>query len=528
MGEMKNMVINYNKIKALAVIYAIIPIIIFFIGWLNIISALIFTVLAAAAVYFCLKNMSEDDGEFKSINLSKKSIIAIGIIAVVWCFFAGQGGFVHQSSDHTIRNAILRDLISQPWPVTYDGGGSMMSYYIAHWMVPAVMGKLMLAITGSAFAAYLTGNIVLLLWSSIGCFIVLTLVAMITNTRKKSRIFIAIAMFIFFSGLDIVGTLMRKNIGSINGSMHLEWWAGPFQFSSNMTCLYWVYNQTIVPWIILLCLMNERKMKNAALMGILVFPYGPFPFVGIVILCLLKAGVEIYKGIRNKTLPEVFKDILSPQNIIGLIAVAPVYMLYYTSNVMVSSVAGDTGFRVRADFIEAVTSGDFAKFKNYMFWYIAFVVLEAGLYVAVILKRIKKDPVFIGMSISLLFIPLFQIGMSADFAMRVSIPALVYICIMFIRVVMAEIPDWGEYGSFNNCLRHKKFLAVALIVFIIGAVTPCTEIKREFLGTLTTPYSQMMDYFTNESLQSYGKSNFVAADYQKSDFYKYFCKKKTQ
>lgn len=88
---------------------------------------------------------------------------------------------------------------------------------------------------------------------------------------------------------------------------------------------------------------------------------------------------------------------------------------------------------------------------------------------------------------------------------------------------MAEMPEWGEYGSFNNCMRHKKLLAAAFVIFIIGAVTPATEIKREFLGTVTTPYSDIMKHFDESGPMN--ADNFAAKNYKNSYFYKYLCKK---
>ncbi len=526
------MKIGYKNLKILAVLYAFVPIIVFYAGWLNIIAAIVFIALSASAIFFFIKNASHRDGKFKSITLSKKQIIIIAVIAFVWCFMAGQGGFVHQSTDHAARNTIFKNIIAYDWPVTFDNGNVMMCYYIAHWMVPALFGKLALLISGSTRAAYIVGNVALLLWSSLGCFIVLLLTAMITNTGKKPMFFIAIFMFIFFSGLDIVGVLLLKKVNLINGDIHLEWWNKIWmQYSSNTTCLYWVYNQCIVPWIIILCIINETKLKNLALLAILAFPYGPLPFLGIVIICILKAVSVLCKAIKAKNIGAFFKDAFSPQNILGFLAVAPVYMLYYTANVVVASTGAGTsagsgskmGFRVYDKYVAAFKAKDVKTLINYAKWYTIFMILEGGLYAAVVLKRSKPNMVFIGTLISLLIIPVFQLGGSADFCMRVSIPGLVYLCIAFIQVVIAEMPEWGEYGTFSNCVRHKKLLAAALIIFIIGSVTPATEVKRELLGTVSTPYSDIMKHF--DEVDPVSGNNFLAKNYKESDFYKYFGKK---
>lgn len=515
-----NMIIEYRKIKAFAVLYAVLPIIIFFIGWLNIVSTVLFTALAIAAVYFFLKNISDDDGFSKSITLSKKQLILIAVIAFVWCVAAGQGSLVHQTEDHMWRNAVLRDMISHKWPVTYDGGASILSYYITHWMLPAVIGKLVLFLSGSVYAANLAGQIALLLWSSAGIFIVFLLLSMITNVGSRPRVFMAIFLFVFFSGLDIIGILYNKN----TGADHLEWWAGWFQYSSNMTCLYWVYNQTIVSWIMLMCIMNETKLKNFVLFALLVFPYGPFPFVGLAALCLFKVADSVVKAVREKRLPELIKDALSLQNIIIFAAIVPVYLLFYSSNAIVS---GDgTGFRISENFVKAVSSGRFTEIWAYVRHYMWFFILEAGLYAAVILRRSKPSIELIGMIVALLVIPLFRIGTSADFAMRVSIPPLVYLCVRFIQLIMKELPNWGEGESFNDCMKHRKLLIAALLIYFVGTFTPRMEVRRELFATITTPYSEIINYHSTESLQDLTKDNFVAPNYKDSAFYKLMCKKK--
>lgn len=549
------MEISYKKLKFFAVLYAALPIAVFFIGWLNALSAFLFTAMLAAGVYFFYKNLSDEDGEYKSITVSKKALIAVAVIAFIWCILAGQGSFVHQSDDHVMRNAINYDLITKPWPVTYNNGNTMLSYYIAYWMVPSLMGKIVYAVSGSAFAGYLAGNIFLLLWSALGCAITFLLVATVTNTGNRQRIFIAILIFIFFSGLDVVGSLINKSTTAIYSTQHLEWWAGHFQYSSNSTCLFWVYNQTIVPWILTLCIINEKRIHNLAVFGILAFPYGPFPFVGIVILCILKTIAIAVPDIKKKKFIKLVKDVFSLQNILFMVSIATIFILYYKSNLIVaqstssagaaaSAASGGASHGIISSFLTKIihrSGGSFGintvlpqyfashntpEIKRFFSSYVKFIILEFGVYLFFIFKRKKPDLVFTGMVVSLVIIPFFQMGYSADFAMRVSIPALVYVCIMFTRVVLAEIPDWGEYADFYEFARKKKFLIAALIVFMLGTFTSTMEFRREIVKTFATPYSKIADFKTERSLEKHGlPQNFTASNYKQSDFYKYVCKK---
>lgn len=528
--------ISYNTLKSAAILYASVPIIIFFIGWLNIFSAIIFTALLLICLFFFFKNTSIWDAKFKFLEISVTNIIIIAIIAFLWCFLAGQGGFVHQSSDHPYRNAIFQDLISKPWPVTYYNGESMLTYYIAHWLVPATFGKAVFAISGSTFAGYLTGQIILLLWSSLGCFIVLMLVAMITNTGKKPRVILAALMFVMFGGLDIIGITISRDVSRFHNSMDLETWAEQIpssffiRYHSHTSGLFQVYNQVIVSWMLSLCIINEEKIKNMALLGLLMIPFGPIPFVGAVILCLLKASIIIFNKIRKKEYIILLKDIFSTQNIFALLAISPVYLLYYSSSGIVSSLSNSSGnmnFRFSDAIAKAITNHDMPTLKTFAIWYLLAIVLEFLIYAFFISRREKKNPVLIGVTITLMIIPFFQLGNSADFVMRATVPGIVYINIMFIRFVLSEIPDLGKCGKSYSFIKSKPLLVAAIIAYLIGTVAPSTEFRREYIGTLQNKYNPRETYYIHESLESFGgeKRNFMSKYYQESPFYKLLCKK---
>lgn len=526
------MKISYNRIRAAAVLYAVIPIIIFFFGWLSILWAAVFSALLLAAVFFFLKSAGKRDGEKTYAVLSARTLVIIGAIALLWCFLAGQGGFFHQSNDHAIRNAIFRDLIKKPWPVVYEGD-MLLSYYIAHWMPPALLGKLFYAATGSTAVGYGAGNIFLLIWSSIGVYIALLLIVILTFSKKSPHPYAAILLFIFFSGLDIIGTFVT---GRDNNGNHYERWAYFAQFSSVTTCLFWVYNQTIVIWLVTFCILNERSVKNFAFLGLLALPFGPFPFVGIVIICLIKAAVMSVRLIKRGKAGTAFRNIFSPQNILSCAAILPTYYLYYFSNAVMSNEAMhgdekvDASFRVNNILAETAAGGNVKDIVLMVLFYLLFFILEAGLYIAAVMaynkiKKVKNDPAFIGVMAVLLFIPMFKLGAGSDFSMRVSIPPLLYLAVEFIKRFTENIPMRGEFKDLDGFVRKKPWLLAAAVIFFIGSMTACTEFYRETYYTVTDAEAGI-DYYQTESMEELGeKSNFTAKNYKDANFYKYICKK---
>ena len=526
------MKISYDRIRKAAVLYAVIPIIIFFFGWLSVLWAAVFSALLLAAGFFFVKSSGKRDGERTHAVISLKTLIIIGAIALLWCFLAGQGGFFHQSNDHAIRNAIFRDLIKKPWPVVYEDD-MLLSYYIAHWMPPALLGKLFYTATGSAAAGYGAGNIFLFIWSGIGVFLALLLVVILTGSKKNSHPLAAVLLFIFFSGLDIIGTFVT---GRDNNGNHYERWAYFAQFSSVTTCLFWVYNQTIVIWLVTLCILNERSVKNFAFLGLLALPFGPFPFIGIVIICLIKAAVMSVRLIKKGKAGTAFRNIFSPQNILSCAAIMPTYYLYYFSNAIMSNEAVygdkqvDVGFRINNILAETAAGGNAKDIVLMVLFYLFFVILEAGLYIAAIItynkfKKVKTDPAFIGVMAVLMFIPMFKLGSGSDFSMRVSIPPLLYIAVEFIRSFTESIPSKGEIKSLDEFVRKKPWLLAASVIFFIGSMTACTEFYREIYYTATNAETSV-DYYQTESLDELEeKNNFTAKNYTYSNFYKYISKK---
>ena len=536
------MVIKYRSLRFAAVCCCVLAVVIFFWGWLSAGAASVFTALLTAGFAAFIRSAKEDDGEKQSVKISGKCIIALLVISLVWCWLAGQGHFFQQSSDHVYRNAIFHDLIKKPWPVVYENG-SLLSYYIAHWMPPALVGKIVYLISGSVFAGYLTGNIALLLWSAFGCFIVLLLAVLLTSAKGRNHVIIAALMFVFFSGLDWLGTEITGHTSSLG--IHYEWWAEFAQFSSVTTCLFWVFNQAIIPWMITMCIINEKSVKNLAFLGILAFPFGPFPFVGIVFMCLVKGVCIAVK--ERKQLSGVVKNAFSVQNIAAVISVFLPFALYFTSNVMLSSgstsggggsSAASTGFRLHHLLTDA--SADYAGFFGK---YLLFMLLEVGVYLILMHKRIHRNPFFICSMIGLAVTPLFQIGTAYDFAMRVSIPMLTYMAVEFISMVMEMLPEkipmfsvkgiaaaiqkMIDEKSILKNLRKNLLLILSAAVFIIGAVNAKTEFEREILQTFISGFpNPSVEYYYQESLEDFKTvGNFTAKNYTESNFYKYICKK---
>ncbi len=524
--------ISYRKLKYAAVAFAAVQIAGFFFGWLSVVWAVIFTFMLAAAIFFSYRSHSDEDSEYSRIEISPKALIGLLILSLVWCFVAGQGGFVRQTGDHATRNMIIADMTLKKWPVTYHDDSNMLCYYICYWIIPCGIGRIFYTITENASLALRISNIMLLIQSTIGCYITLLLAALVTQPRKKAMPFASALLFIFFSGLDIIGDKITNiDHEALN---HIEWWAAFFQFSSINTGLFWVYNQTVPVWPFILCLMNEKKCRDFAFLALLAFPFGPFPFVGMFIFCVTKAVFIFIDSFKEKKLKEEIIRTLSPQNFIVCISVFAVFALYFTSSVLLVSDGGssvNTGFR----FHDLLTHpGNDPTVGQFIIRYIEFILIEIMIYsIILIIKDKQNRKMVIATTAALMLIPLFQIGYQYDFGMRVSIPGIMFIAVLFIRYLLENASSYEKF-ELEKILRTNPAFFAACFIFVIGAGTPFIEMATTVKRTIEIHTAGMgetagFDYdhlyiYTLETDESQ-TGNFFAQNYKNSVFYKAFMRK---
>lgn len=481
---------SLKTLKYSSYIYLILPVIFFLIGWIKPIIAIPFSIAIIYAMFIVNKNCENTE-----MVITEKKLAIVFVILLIICVLAGQGGLFYQSHDHHWRNAIFRDLINQEWPVYYERSDTYLDYYIGHWLVPAGIAKMFLPISQSF--AWFFGNIMLLFWSAIGITLAFLWIINGIKNKNKKNLIIALLIFIFFSGLDIIGIIKTKNIID----MHLEWWATSYQFSSMMTQLFWVFNQSIPTWLIIMMFLKEKNVENYFLLIILLLPYAPLPFLGAIPLFACNGFRCLYKSIKDKKVKQFFKEAFSIQNIIALVCILPIFYFYYSLNQ--STV--NSGFAI---YTQLLTPAGILNLL--MFWF-----LEIGIYGIFLYKEYRKSPLFWTSIITLLFIPICAFGGARDLAMRGSIPALI--------VGMVFVIDF----LVNKFDETKKLCAGAIIVcLMIGAVTPGYEFTRAITTVIKNKHTSVADglvTFSNKIPDYF--TNFLAENTEDAIFIKYLMKK---
>ena len=442
------MKLDKKILKNISYSFLIIPIIIFFIGWIKSIIAIPASVLL---IIILIRKFKET--EDKEEVISKRNLLIVFIICFILCIISGIGGLFYQSYDWDWRNAIHRDLILYDWPVYYEQQNAGFTYYCGIWMVPSLIGKICNVFLGEVIT-WNIANIVLLIWCSIGFTLAMIWLIYLLKEKKTMFIILTVLIFIGFSGLDIIGVAIEQPVLK---AIHIEWWAEGFQFSSMLTQLFWVFNQCIIAWLITLMFLNEKSVKNFMLLILLCLPYGPLPFLGMVPLFGIRGIKYLIEDAKKKNFKGFLKQVFTIDNIISFIAIFPIYYMYYSGNTATANYA------IR--FMNDLNVLD--NFRRF----IVFYFLEIGIYGIILYKNNKEDELYWTALISLLIIPIILLGEKEDFCMRASIPSLVLMDVLFIKAIL----DRSENGKIKI---GKIFL---VIVFMIGLMTPTFEVGRAII-----------------------------------------------
>lgn len=148
--------ISSKKLALSAYLYMVIPIVIFFIGWLKVWLGIGLSGILLYGLYFLITRRYQEEEYF---YIEIKGILLLSAVVAVWIFMTGIGGYFYQRWDWHTRNAILRDLIDYSWPVIYPETGNALVYYYVFWMVPALVGKAL---------GWAAANLTLYIWSVVG------------------------------------------------------------------------------------------------------------------------------------------------------------------------------------------------------------------------------------------------------------------------------------------------------------------------------------------------------------------------
>lgn len=388
-------------------------------------------IIATAALVLLSYLIHRSIAAFGRGGPSAGCLLVCFLSALILLALAGEGRMVYANIDWQVRDAVFRDISINPWPFVYTARlePDILRGAIGMYLLPSLVYKAM----GPA-----AGDMAILGQNSLLLALILALGSSLFETGRARLV--ALVVFVFFSGLDVVGQLISK--GRL--AEHLEWWAG-LQYSSHVTLLFWTPQYAIAGWLVAIAFMLHQ-VKGAPLglvgaLALLTALWSPLTLIGIAPFAAT-AGVI---ALRRRSLK------LSDFAIVGLAAAicAPAFLYLGAANDAV-------GLRFYP--IKAIA-------------YVMFQSLETLPYLlplAFIGSQRFGGWMLAATAAFLMAAPFIQIGYSTDFMMRGVIPPQAILAIMTADALTQK-------NGGGKVLR--LFMAVALSV---GALTGLFEIRRAF------------------------------------------------
>jgi hypothetical protein len=507
--------------------YLVLPYLIFFFGWLKWPFAVPAAALVLASSYHAVRSLwrpacgRRPEGE--SAGVTWRPLVLLLAVALLLSFLSGAGGYGAQDSDHPKHNAVLKALVEQPWPVVLQSekGFFPLVYYTAYYLPAGLFGKV---------AGWEGANHCLQFWTLLG--LVLSLSWFCVLCRRLS--WVVIGVFVFFSGLDVVGAALFKFL-SFTGrpdfawsSLHpstidwasLRWWNWEWQlrwwdtallrnYPSNMALLFFVPQQALAGWILTGIVAHLSSWNHASARRTLVFYWALSclwaPFVTIGLLPLLLFGFLRGEGTAVRRLASC----LSPCNLCGL-GICGLTGLYYLTRFAPLPFEGNpaTGF--------GIGHPHMAPWLFLLRWAL-FVALEVGILAWLVwnsgsLDDRRSKRLFLVVLAFLVILPLFRYGGVNDLVMRASIPCLFVFAALVARSLLRK-----------ETTRTTRLILIA--VFAVAAANPVAEIYRHVRavqaqgGLIRIPKLEKVDTLWGLNLKSRRSDHPLFQSFRKDTFF---------
>ena len=430
------------SLDTVALLYVAVPNIIFLSTWI----VAPWGWIAGCAVALCVLSMiPRAKGTFRISGFGRRWWL-IFALATGWCVAGGLGHLVYANIDWIVRDAVLVDLVREPWPVRYHIGGEalLLRSAIGYYLPAALVGK----VTSIHFADFAS-----LAWTIFG--VVLTFMFLLRDRPGWSTCFIRLAVFVLFSGMDIVPTVVR-NYSYAPGAM-IEWWGRYISFQSQTTSLFWAPNHTMSVWIATAWLATQPfraiSIRHALLFVILIPLSSPIAALGV---ALFVAAVIVHRSLTGQV-EKVVYEVLDLRIILtGAVSVFLVFPYLVAGSGEIRS-----GF-----FWDLPWVGE-----DFLPRYMEFVLVEFLIVSIVLLLHRPRDPLLWLATGLLLALPLYRFGPFNDLSMRGSIPGL--------EILAIRLGTWmGEWVTTGPVRQRRVLQWVAAALLGVGSITPLLEFAR--------------------------------------------------
>ena len=432
---------GFALVDVLPLVYLALPSAIFLATWIR----PAYGVPAAIALVAAIGLFVAKVGSVKS--RSTGFTMAMVAVASAWAVMGGVGHLVYANFDWSVRDAVLLDLVRNPWPVVYDYGPRHLALLlrapIGLYLPSALVGKVL-----GIRAADLT----MLVWIVLGVLLVFWL--MLRDIRRADQIAVRLAVFILFSGMDIVGNYSRHY--PIQLGQHIEWWASIFQYPAMTTQLFWAPGHALPGWIAVAWLLGrgDRRLPIPIAVSLvaLIPMWSPLAAIGVAPII----AVAVCRELKYMSVGRWASTFLDVRLIICVVTALALIFPY----LVLGSETLHHGWMSDIPWVG----------EDFTARYVEFVTLEFLLLAVLLLWRFRLDPLLVTATVVLLAIPIYHFGPANDLALRTSNPGLALLAIRMGQWLSSRVA-----GGFDVRAR-----VIAVMLLAIGAVTPFLEVSRLF------------------------------------------------
>ena len=451
----------------LAVVYLMLPVVVWLVGWFEWWLGL----PAAALLVGALRRPLSGRWRLRAPTPAEAAVLAV---AALWVLASSAGGvFDPRNLDFFEQRVTLLDLGRHPWP-TYlpdplaawrpapaEGPPAtppLLRYYLGWHMVPGLAAHWL-------GPAALSWAVAVWTWAGVALVALLFTHRRHGGGRRRRELVVALAVLVFFSGVAFAGLPAIERWERVDWMIENRNWYGFLTYEpaflraiSATVSLKMVPHHFLAAGLYtLLCLHLRRQPRFLAVLGVLLAA-APFwsAFVAVGLLPLL-AAVLWMNGVRPFLR---WPNLCLAGPLFGLV------VLYLTSGAM----DFPHGWMWQRD------GYDWPRLMRRLplFYLTEFLLLAVLL--AVVRPAVRREPFFIAAVATLLLLPLYWYGKWNDLLLRGSLPALLvlgWLC-------AGAVARGGGALVRRGGLRRRAAFAGLVLVLGLGALSPAAHLVQSF------------------------------------------------
>ena len=256
-------------LNAATLLYLLVPNLLFLAGWVQpVVAWVVGILLLGAGAMVWRQSPVEEERPWRAADVA--GLVLLALLCWGWVESIGLNGHVIQHHDFIVRNAIYDTLVRENWPIA-GAGGSYFSYYLAFWLVPAGLSKVMPGVDAGCW---------LYAWAYVG--VLLAALQLYVRWRWRAVVFVVllalvgdVSIWYRHYAIPLAAKCCGVESPCTRWLVEHEVWFS-FPYTDSWTHLRNMFNHIIPTWVLLSLLLaralNPRHELWAAALVVLCSP----------------------------------------------------------------------------------------------------------------------------------------------------------------------------------------------------------------------------------------------------------------